>query len=250
MIIAFLPQGMLILSPTQKAWSAESNQNGIKYRNLLNGHLRDYYWRIGMHSTTLKSITMLALLSALFILAGCQEQPEENAQAVVGTQSSPAELDMASVVAETAAPKVGDAAAVGGECAGECNGVCEDSCGGGQAAAAEGTAADGAGGGTSACSDGDSAVGCAKEAAGAVAPESVPDGCERVTLAIENMDCPGKSGWINKTLSALEGISGCYADNTALTAVVDFDPALWDPRKLIAKLDTDSESFFKPTVVE
>jgi hypothetical protein len=204
-----------------------------------------------MHNTTLKSITVLALLlSALFILAGCQEQPEENAQSVVGTQSSPAELDMASGAVETAAPKV-EAAAAGGECAGDCDSVCEGSCGGSaQEAAGESAAATGAEGGTSTCSDGDSAVGCAKEAAGAVAPEAVPDGCERVTLAIENMDCAGKSGWVNKTLCALEGISGCYADNAALTAVVDFDPALWNPEKLIAKLDTDSEGFFKATVVE
>jgi len=205
-----------------------------------------------MHNTTLKSILMLALLlSALFILVGCQEQPEESAQTVVGTQSSPAELNMASAAAEAAAPKVGDAAAAGGECAGECDGVCEDSCvGGAQEAAGESVDADGAEGSTSACTDGDSAVGCAKEAAGAVTPEVVPEGCERVILAIENMDCAGKSGWVNKTLCALEGISGCYADNAALTAVVDFDPALWDPGKLIAKLDTDSEGFFNATVVE
>lgn len=204
-----------------------------------------------MHNTILKSITILALLlSALLILAGCQEQPEENTQAVVGTQSSPAELDMASVAAEATAPKVGDAAAANGECTGKCEGECEGSCGGGQAAIPEGTAGGGTEGSTSACTDGDSVVGCAKEAAGATAPEAVPDGCERVTLAIENMNCAGKSGWVNKTLCALDGVSGCYADNTTLTAIVDFDPALWNPEKLIAKLDADSEGFFKATVVD
>jgi len=35
-----------------------------------------------------------------------------------------------------------------------------------------------------------------------------------------------------------------------MTAVVDYDPALWDAEKLSAKLSEESEGFFTATVVE
>jgi copper chaperone CopZ len=70
---------------------------------------------------------------------------------------------------------------------------------------------------------------------------------QRVSLRIEQMTCAGKSGWVNKTIGGLEGIGGCYADETTLTAVIDYDPAYWTPEKLIEKINTASEGFFTPT---
>lgn len=123
------------------------------------------------------------------------------------------------------------------EC-GECDGECEG--GEGCAVSEETQAAEEGGGGC---------AGCAKEAAGFSAPADVPAGLERLTLRIEQMTCAGKSGWVNKTVGGLDGVGGCYADESTLTAVIDYDPAKWDAAKLIEKINADSDGFFTATEI-
>lgn len=188
------------------------------------------------------------------------EPAEEEAEAgdEAGAESDEA-ADAESVPADDAASgmtealPVAEAAAKGCEdCGGgECSGACVEA-----ETVVEPEPADTGDEGTEAgaedegggCGSEGGCASCAQSATGA-APAEVPAGLARATLRVEGMTCVGKAGWVGKTIGGLEGVAGCYADEGTLTAVIDFDPGMWDADGLIAEIEQRSEGVFEATQV-
>lgn len=222
-----------------------------------------------------------ALCLSLLALAGCPAPQDESPATQSAAAAAPAEepvkavspvaavVDDAAVEADAAdaaeEPESEEAAPVAEEDAAEAAPAakgCED-CDGGECSGAcveeetvtepapadtddEGAEAAGEEGGG--CGSEGGCASCAQSATGA-APAEVPAGLARVTLRVEGMTCVGKSGWVGKTIGGLEGVAGCYADEGTLTAVIDFDPAMWAADGLIAEIEQRSEGAFEASQV-
>lgn len=174
--------------------------------------------------------------------APAAENSEEEAPADAADQADEPVED------EAPAAEAGCGDCEGGECSGECVEVETEAAEPPASGEGETAAEDGEAGEESGCGGEGGCAACDKTATGA-APETPPAGFERVTLSIEGMTCAGKAGWVGRTVGEMEGVAGCYTDAASGTAVIDFDPASWDAKGLIALIEEQSEGIFKPTQI-